>query len=104
MQYIDRKNKTFSTKSLEPYHGTVRCRVDITLTHLPVKNDKPENSCQLHYWLEKSKYRAQLLTCPTCNVTLCVDCYKYFLETPIIKGHRNRQYPKKKKKKKKKKK
>ena len=97
MKYIDRKNNTFSTKSLDPYQGALRCRLDVTLTHLPVKNDKPENSCQLHYWLEKSKYRAQLLRCPTCNVTLCVDCYKYFHETPIIKGRTNRYHKKNKK-------
>ena len=96
MKYIDRKNITFSTRSLDPYQGALRCRLDVTLTHLPVKNDKPENNCQLHYWLEKSKYRAQLLRCPTCNVTLCVDCYKFFHETPIIKGRTNRIFKKKK--------
>ena len=98
MKYIDRKNNTFSIKSLDPYQGTLRYRLETTLTHLPVKNDKPENSCQLHYWFEKSKYRAQLLRCPTCNVTLCVDCYKYFHETPIIKARTNRHHSKKMKK------
>ena len=94
MKYIDRKNNTFSTKLLDPYQGVLRCRLDDTLSHLPIKNDKPENSCQLHYWLEKSKYRAQLLRCPTCCVTLCVDCYKYFHETAIIKARTNRHHPK----------
>ena len=96
MKYIDRKNNTVSAKSLDPYQGALRCRLDVTLSHLPVKNEKAENSCQLHYWLAKSKYRAQLLRCPTCNVTLCVDCYKHFHETPIIRGCKNRIIKKKK--------
>ena len=50
-----KKNATFTNKSLDPYSGDLRCRLNNSLNHFPVKNDKPEGNCQLHYWLAKEK-------------------------------------------------
>ena len=81
---VKKKNSTFTNKSLDPYSGILRCRLDHSLDHLPVKNDKPEASCQLHYWILKEKKRAQLLRCSTCNATLCISCYKCFHQVPNL--------------------
>ena len=38
--------------------------------------------CQLHYWCgpvnHKMKHKQNLAYCPTCKVTLCLECYKTF--------------------------
>ena len=75
-----KRSANLSDNALNPYTGKLRCRLDRSLNHLPVQTNKPEANCQLHYWAEKSKYRKQLLKCPTCNVTICLDCYKIFHE------------------------
>ena len=82
----NRKNRsnTFSNIALDPYVGKLRCRLDTNLNHLPIKCMKDAN-CQLHYWLHKSKFRQQLMTCPTCNVNLCIYCYKIFHDVPNLK-------------------
>ena len=76
-----KRNATFTDRSLDPYTGSLRCRMDTRLNHLPEENDKDEGSCQMHYWKDKSKYRKQLLKCAACQVTLCVKCYKTFHDT-----------------------
>ena len=76
----NKKNSTINNKALDPYSGILRCRLNSNLNHLPIRNDKPENNCQLCYWISKQKVRAQLMKCCTCNVTLCIDCYKKFHE------------------------
>ena len=40
--------------------------------------DKKEPRCQLHHWATDTKYRAQLMFCQTCKVTLCLKCFKLF--------------------------
>ena len=82
---INKKNATFTENTLNPYTGALRCRLNHQLNHLPVPNDKRENNCQLHYMANKTKVRAQLMKCPTCNVTLCLPCYKSFHEVANLK-------------------
>ena len=74
------RSATISNNALDPYTGYLRCRLDRSLNHLPVQTMKPEANCQLHNWAKKSKYRKQLMKCPTCNVIICLDCYKKFHE------------------------
>ena len=86
--YLNQKNSAFTEKTLDPYNGALQCRLDHQLNHLPIKNDKPENNCQLHYWSDKTKVQAQLMKCMTCNVTLCLSCYKPFHEIAALKQSR----------------
>ena len=71
---------TITDNSLNPCTGKLCCRLDRTLNHLPVQPMKPEANCQLHNWAKQSKHRKQLMKCPTCNVIICLDCYKKFHE------------------------
>mgnify|MGYP003321282704 FL=1 len=84
---FEQKNCVLTDNSLDFYTGNLRCRLDTSLNHLPTMNNKPENNCQLYYWHDKSKYRAQLMKCMLCNVTLCISCYKAFHEVPFLKSN-----------------
>ena len=81
---IWKRNATLSDLSLDPYSGSLRCRLDLQLTHLPEEEVKGETSFQMHYWMNKSKYRKQLMKCATCQVTLCLKCYKIFHDRPDL--------------------
>ena len=75
-----KQSSEFTEKSLNPYSGSLRCRIDCILNHLQLQNYKPEGSCQMHWWSKRDKYRKQLLKCRALNVILCLDCYKPFHE------------------------
>ena len=75
-----KRSDKFTEKSLNPYSGSLRCRLYCRLNHLPLQNDRPEGSCKMHLWSKRDKYREQFLKCPACNVILCLDCYKPFHE------------------------
>ena len=75
---------TVTDKSMDPYTGKLRCRLDKKLVHWPVQIKTQHSQCQMHTWLYNVKYRSQLMHCPTCNVNLCLDCYKPFHEIPNI--------------------
>ena len=86
IKFVRQKNSTITDKALDPYIGNLRCRLDTSLNHLPEKNNKPDKNCQLHYWFDKTKSRAQLMRCLSCNVTLCISNYKSFHEVPFLKN------------------
>ena len=50
--------------------------------HLPVViPDKSKKSlrCQLHRWADRSyEFKEKIMVCGTCNVSLCLHCYKEF--------------------------
>ena len=75
-----KRSAKFTENYLNLYSGSLWCRLDCRLNHLPLRNDKPEGSCQMHWWSKRDKYRKQLLKCPASNVILCLDCYKPFHE------------------------
>ena len=75
---------TLTDKTMDPYNGQLRCRLSHNLMHWPIQVKSIHRNCQMHYWLYNKKHRAQLMHCPACNVTLCLDCYKPFHETPNI--------------------
>ena len=83
---MDSRNIRFTEQTLNPYDGLLRCRLDNKLSHLPEKSTKIDPQCQLHYYFYKKKMKAQILKCSSCNVTLCVGCYKLFHEVPSIAG------------------
>ena len=81
--------RKFTDQSLDPYTGILRCRLNTSLDHLP---EKVSNlNCQLHWWQDKTQCRKQLMKCATCNVCLCIECYKTFHTTPnLIPLHYNK--------------
>ena len=79
-----KKNTTLTDNSLDPYNGTLCCRLNCKLNHLPEETESKEASCQFHYYKSKSKYRKQLMSCPSCQVVLCLQCYKIFHTTPDL--------------------
>ena len=80
----------FSDASLDPFKGSLRCRLDHTnVKHIPtrvVKTTKGDNNkyCQMHYWATKKKQFGDLMRCEACEVNLCVDCYSIFHEESSI--------------------
>ena len=72
--------------SMHPYSGSLRFRLDRGLSHFPLPVKKKHSNCQLHMWTHKIKYRKQMILCETCNVTLCVDCFKPFHVIPNLKN------------------
>ena len=73
-----KKSASVTDKYLDPYTGVLRCRLNTSLCHLPEENKKNEANCQLCNWAIKKKNRSRLMTCPTCNIILCLTCYKKF--------------------------
>ena len=74
------KRTTFSDTSLDSYSGSLRCRLDRHYTHLPERTGKDVGNCQLCYWKSKKRVRSCVLRCSSCQVLLCLDCYKPFHE------------------------
>ena len=74
------RSVTFTDKTLDAYSGALRCRLDRHFAHLPERGDKKVNSCQLCYWKNKERVRSQVLRCNTCQILLCIDCFKPFHE------------------------
>ena len=74
------KSTTFSDSSLDSYSGSLRCRLDRHYTHLPERTGKSVGNCQLCYWKSKKRVRGYVLRCSSCQVLLCLDCYKPFHE------------------------
>ena len=79
-----KRSAKFTEKSLNPYSGSLQCRLYCWLNHLPLRNDKLEGSCQMQWWSKRDKYFKQLLKCPACNIILCLDCYKPFHEVSYL--------------------
>ena len=69
---------------MDPYNGKLRCRLRYELSYWPVQVSSQYAQCQMHNWLEKVKYRGQMMHCEMCNVSLCLDCYKPFHNVPTI--------------------
>ena len=61
--------------------GKLNRRLDNTCDHTPLL-PTANRICQLHYWCgpvnHKMKHKQNLAYCPTCKVTLCLECYKTF--------------------------
>ena len=74
------KSVAFTNKSLDAYSGALRCRLDKHHDHLPIRGENKVNTCQLCYWKSKSRVRAQVMKCTTCQIYLCLDCFKPFHE------------------------
>ena len=86
-EYVHKKGKRLkriNDSSLDPHNGYYKCRLSLQHDHLP-EIPKGRHRCLLHRWAGKD-CRAQIMYCPTCNVTLCVQCYKPFhTKTDLIR-------------------
>ena len=74
------KSTTFTKTSLDSYSGSLRCRLDRHYTHLPERTGQSVGNCQLCYWTSKKRVRSYVFKCSSCQVLLCLDCYKPFHE------------------------
>ena len=74
------KNITFTDRTLDPYMGALRCRLDTHLSHLPEFSNNKVSNCQLCYWKSKSRVRGHVMKCSSCQIHLCLECYKPFHE------------------------
>lgn len=81
------KSIRVTDESLAP-DGALRIRLQRG-EHWPVMNEeKKEPRCQLHYWATDLKHRAQLMFCQTCEVTLCLQCFKLFHTVEDLVGQK----------------
>lgn len=61
--------------------GSLYCRLSSKYFHYPVRPTAKDPTCSLHRWASKDnslKFRAQIMTCECCNVSLCLDCFGPF--------------------------
>ena len=73
----------FNEKTLNPVTGSLKIRLDTSYSHLPKPNldviKKSSFRCQLHRFYNRSiEYTDRVMVCETCNVSLCLYCYKGF--------------------------
>ena len=76
------KSSRCTEDSLLPDTGNLKMRLDNTLDHLPVPAKKNAR-CGLHRFvgIETEK---QVSYCSTCNVNLCLQCYRFFHKIPDV--------------------
>jgi hypothetical protein len=79
---LDKRRSASCTDLTLAENGALRCRMDRTLDHFPVKA-APKVKCAVHRWVGFRK-EGELLYCPQCNVNLCVHCYGIFHRCPNL--------------------
>jgi hypothetical protein len=68
-----------TTHTLCPHNGKHRDRLRISFgDHFPEKALSYERHCGLCMWATKGRNRSNILHCSTCNVHLCITCFKAF--------------------------
>ena len=70
------KGTPLTTKSLSPEDGYFKVRLNTQQDHLP-EDISGRVRCALHRWAGKDVW-SRIAYCPTCNVSLCMECYKKF--------------------------
>ena len=70
LKFMRKKNASLTDKTLDPYNGSLCCRLNTKLNHLPEAPDTKEGSCAYHYFKNKSKHRKHFMKCPVCQVIL----------------------------------
>ena len=72
------RNSQITDDSLDPEFGRLRLRLNKHLDHLPAETSSGTSArCQFHRWLGHETCKS-VSFCATCNVNLCVRCYKIF--------------------------
>ena len=72
----NKKATRMTDEALKP-NGSLSCRLQAAYDHLPERPHTNKARCALHRWAGV-EYRASMLYCLTCNVNLCLNCYKNF--------------------------
>ena len=75
-----KRNTKFSDCSLCPASGVLQCRLDQTCHHWPIPHTGMNPKCQLHCWGGGKMVKSHIMSCSTCNVSLCVQCFQMFHE------------------------
>jgi hypothetical protein len=93
-----RRAPRVDSKALSPTRGRLRIPLDESMSHMPVVPLLPNAACQLHRWAYKETHpmekvdgattkpsgsRSGVMRCETCEVNLCLKCWK-----PYHKQHR----------------
>ena len=60
-------------------NGSLKCRLDMRLDHLPCEKVSSRARCGLHRWVGVES-QSQISYCRTCGVNLCIKCYRLFHE------------------------
>jgi len=76
-------------KTLHPLHGSLKCRLNKNVPHLPDDNVLEQRNrslrCALHRWYDrKAQIKRDVVICSTCKVSLCIWCFKRFHEEPDV--------------------
>ena len=86
--------------ALSPTRGRLRIRLDETKKHMPIAPLLPNAACQLHRWAYKETHpvektdrgnakpsglRSGVMRCETCEVNLCLKCWKTYHEQHRLK-------------------
>ena len=59
--------------------GAYKHRLSVSQgAHLPMTPTANDPRCSLHSWAKNMKIRKQIVKCETCDIHLCVECYKNF--------------------------
>jgi hypothetical protein len=69
--------------------GSLSRRLNPDLQHFPVQPVNTKARCNLHRWAGVETQKGIML-CPSCNVHLCIECYKIF-HTDHNLGHKKNQ-------------
>jgi len=83
------KSPTVSDKSLAR-SGALRARLDHSLPHYPVHPSKmsykSKPRCAIHRWAtnRQKERKSHVYCCRACQVSLCVDCFELFHESPDL--------------------
>ena len=75
------RHTKITNTSLHPSTGSLRCRLNTTVQHLPMKSKNQKPRCQLHSWAKGGnapKVMSGVITCQICQFDLCLDCYRLF--------------------------
>ena len=73
-----RGRNTVCTSSVNPFTGSLKCRLNQGLPHWPSPAQSSYH-CQLHYWASGIRKYKNIEICKVCNVALCTDdCYRQF--------------------------
>jgi hypothetical protein len=89
----EEESSKMDSLALSPTWGRLKIRLNETKKHMPVTSLLPNAVCQLHHWAYKETHpmdkmeggnakpsgsRSHVMQCKTCEVNLCVKCWKTY--------------------------
>ena len=89
----EKRATAFTDDSLSP-NGQLKIRLNVAADHYPIPPSSTRARCALHRWVDNESLK-QAMKCTTCNVHLCIQCYKLYHTVPdliSIKQHLKKKY------------